>query len=72
MKPIKGKFPNARELAAFERSIADLNLPKGLTQALKANGESRALVTGISENKNPIKRQRKYGISQVSSKSARR
>jgi hypothetical protein len=60
------KYPTARELAAFERSLPK-ELPRGA--GIAANHRSISIAT---TNNQLRKRRRKYGLAQVSSKSARR
>lgn len=59
-------FPNSRQLAAFERSLPP-GLPRGAGRI--ANDRSISLATS---NAQLLKRRRRYGFAQVSSKSARR
>jgi hypothetical protein len=61
------KYPSARELAAFERSLPT-DLPKGAgRKAIKYRSISLATTDNAIR-----KRRRRYGFAQISSKSARR
>ena len=61
------KYPTAREIAAFERSLPE-GLPKGAGREAM-NHRSISLATTDAAIR---KRRRKYGFAQISSKSARR
>ena len=61
------KYPTAREIAAFERSLPE-GLPKGAGREAM-NHRSISLATSSSQLR---KRRRQYGFALVSSKSARR
>jgi hypothetical protein len=60
------KYPTARQLAAFERSLPD-GLPKGA--GIASQYRSISIATTANQLR---KRRRKTGLAQVSSKSARR
>ena len=61
------KYPTSQELAAFERS-----LPKGLPKGAGRKAMSYRSISLATTSAGLSKRQRKYGLAQVSSKSARR
>lgn len=65
-------YPTTHQLAKWERETKHLGLPRSITQALKANGESMKQIVGISKNAKAAGRKRKTGIAQITSKSARR
>ena len=66
MSSSTSNFPNSRQLAAFERTLP-ADLPKGIGNITNLRSISKA-----TSNSQLLKRRRKYGLAQVSSKSARR
>jgi hypothetical protein len=61
------KYPTSQELAAFERS-----LPKGLPKGAGRKAMSYRSISLATTSTAINKRRRKYGLAQISSKSARR